>query len=190
MDVKRAIPDMETARELVADGRMWPLVRDFLWGEDVPCEGESLFYDFSNPGPARIMLLDAEVLGRAAKWIGAILYAPQLRRVMDGASVRSLKASLAGVYPEVFSYVAYFRDAPVPRDAGSFAGMAPEEKAAAVVSAGRAVLAGAAKDAPRPVAELFAKKLGGETEPLECDGRFVSMAFKLKFPEAYRLCFS
>ena len=92
MDVKSDMPDIEKARELVSDGRLWPLVRDFLWGADAPCGEGKVFADFSEPGPARIMLLDAATVDKIARWIGVVVYSRQLGAITDGPGVRALKA--------------------------------------------------------------------------------------------------
>ena len=57
-----------------------------------------------------MLLLDGATLVSMAEWIGALVLADQLRRVMDGKAVRELKESLRGVYPEVFGYTAYFKN--------------------------------------------------------------------------------
>ena len=189
MDVKSAMPDMEKARELVSDGRLWPLVRDFLWRAEASCGDEKIFADFSEPGPARIMLLDAATIDKIARWIGVVVYARHLGAITDGASVRALKSALPGAYPEVFAYTAYFKNVPAAPKAGEFAGLSPDERAEVVAEAGRSILLGAVKDSPAAVLEAFCGKLG-QAEPIESDAKFISTALKLRFPEAYRLCFS
>ena len=190
MDVKSDMPDIEKARELVSDGRLWPLVRDCLWGADAPCGEGKVFADFSEPGPARIMLLDAATIDKIARWVGVVVYSRQLGAITDGPGVRALKAALPGAYPDVFSFTAYFRNVPAAPKAGEFPRLAPDERVEAVIAAGRSVILGAVcKDCPAPVLAAFTAKLG-PAEPVESDSRFISTALKLKFPEAYRLCFS
>ena len=190
MDVKSDMPDIEKARELVSDGRLWPLVRDFLWGADAPCGEGKVFADFSKAGPARIMLLDAATIDKIARWVGVVVYSRQLGAITDGPGVRALKAALPGAYPDVFSFTAYFRNVPAAPKAGEFPRLAPDERVEAVIAAGRSVVLGAVcKDCPAPVLAAFTAKLG-PAEPVESDSRFISTALKLKFPEAYRLCFS
>ena len=118
MDVKSDMPDIEKARELVSDGRLWPLVRDFLWGADAPCGEGKVFADFSEPGHARIMLLDAATIDKIARWVGVVVYSRQLGAITDGPGVRALKAALPGAYPDVFSFTAYFKNVPAAPKAG------------------------------------------------------------------------
>ncbi len=130
--------DMDGARSLVGNAALWPRVRDFLW-DFAPQVHESwldgqaaqwlaggsprvkryildslgvepCFHAFPGEDGSRILLLDPATLGSVARWLGALYCAEPLRKVMDGATVRALKAAFAGVYPEVFGYTAYFKD--------------------------------------------------------------------------------
>ena len=71
---------------------------------------EPCFHDFPKDDGSRLLLLDGTMLLEIAKWFGALACANVLRRITDGATVRSLKVALHGVYPEVFGYTAYFKE--------------------------------------------------------------------------------
>ena len=65
---------------------------------------EPCFHIFPKEDGSRLLLLDGATLESIAKWLGALACADTLRRVTDGATVRELKNSLHGVYPEVVGY--------------------------------------------------------------------------------------
>ena len=69
---------------------------------------EPCFHTFPKDDFSRILLLDGATLESVIKWLGALACAGTLRHVTTGAAVRELKASLPGIYPEVFGYTAYF----------------------------------------------------------------------------------
>ena len=89
------------ARELIANDRLWPKVRDYL-------AAGGAFECFPPSDPARLKLLDEATRQAIGHWIEAIALAEQWRKVVDGAAVREIKAAHAEVYPEVFRYTAYF----------------------------------------------------------------------------------
>ncbi len=127
---------MEDARALVGEVKLWPRVRDFLWDfapqvheswlepnqlslKDSPrvkryildsLGVEPCFHTFPKEDGSRILLLDGATLESTAKWLGALACAESLRRVTSGEVVRELKSKLRGIYPEVFSYTAYFKE--------------------------------------------------------------------------------
>ena len=214
---------IDDARALVADEALWPRMRDFLWdftpqihaswleGLDIP-EGTAgnrrvkayvlsslgvapCFHPFPKDDWSRLLLLDGATLEAIAKWLGAIVFADDLRRVMDGATVRALKASLAGVYPEVFGFTSYFSGIDLRRgdDAAAQGGDAPT--AEDVVSTGLAMIAALLASLPEAVGTRLKLKLPKDiraSAPLrlkpEACGKALAKLLKLKFPEAYKLC--
>ena len=153
---------------------------------------EPFFHDFPQDDWSRLALLDGATLLEIAKWLGALACADGLRRVTDGATVRELKASLRGIYPEVFSFTAYFTGLDLAsknaKDAKS-----PES----VVAVGLGLLFTLSGASPAPVAGRLRLKfpknlcdlcvLCGEKER-PAAGVAVKKLLKLKFPEAYSLC--
>ena len=93
--------DLNEARALIEDERLWPLVRDrFLES------GEFRSYP---PGDLRrIELLPQETRDGIDRWLEALVRAPKWRTVLDGEKVKALRADYPGVYPEVFRYEPYF----------------------------------------------------------------------------------
>lgn len=203
--------DMDKARELVADRSLWPRVRDFLWDfapqihaswrEELAIPAnldtprirryvlDSLgvtpcFHDFPKADGSRLLLLDASTLELIAQWLGALAGADSLRLVTDGATVRELKKSLPGVYPEVFGYTAYFKLPPRPGKTGD-----------EVAAAGYAMLFSALAGLPEPLQARLRLKLPRricDSNGKQGDGptplATVQKLLKLKFPEAYALC--
>lgn len=93
--------DLNEARALVNDERMWPLVRDaFL------ASGE--FKTYPKGDLRRIGLLDEETRTAIDRWTFALAHAEEWKRILDGERVRKLKAEYPGVYPEVFRLAPYF----------------------------------------------------------------------------------
>lgn len=210
-----SVIDIESARALVADGALWPRVRDFLW-DFAPCVHPTrlaaigmdkapvqssrvrryildvlgvkpFFHDFPAEDLSRLALLDGATLENLVKWMGALACAPSLRMVMDGARVRALKSSFAGVYPEVFSFTAYFPGAALD-DVKDAASLAPDD----VAAAGFSLLLAYMEGAPRAVVERMLLKLplgfqADKQRPSPPRARLVKL-LKLKFPEAYALC--
>lgn len=213
---------IDDARALVADEALWPRMRDFLWdftpqihaswleGLRIP-DGTAhsqriktyvlsslgvapVFHSFPKGDWSRLLLLDGATLEAIAKWLGAIVLADDLRRVMDRATVRALKASLSGVYPEVFGFTAYFSGIDLKRkDAETRGEGAPS--AENVVSTGLSMID--ALLAPLPEALVSRLKLKLPKDPSapaplrlkpEACGKALAKLLKLKFPEAYKLC--
>ena len=226
--------DMEAARSLVANGQLWPLVRDFLWDfapqvhvswlDGLEIDGAKLetgsldlssprvksfilkalgvepcFHSFPNGDWSRLLLLGAPALESIAKWLGALACAESLRCVTDGATVRSLKAGFAGVYPEVFSYTAYFSR----MDFGGIAAKSADE----VLSAGCKLLLSAFAALPSCLVSRIRFKFPKDSSfasimsrPIPEKGKsdrrrgfmdnLISKLLKLRFPEVYSLCCS
>jgi len=213
---------IDDARALVADEALWPRMRDFLWdftpqihaswleGLRIP-DGMAhsqriktyvlsslgvapVFHSFPKGDWSRLLLLDGATLEAIAKWLGAIVLADDLRRVMDGATVRALKASLSGVYPEVFGFTAYFSGIDLKRkDAETRGEGAPS--AENVVSTGLSMIDALLAPLPEALVSRLKLKLPKDTSapaPLrskpEACGKALAKLLKLKFPEAYKLC--
>lgn len=151
---------------------------------------EPFFHAFPKDDGSRLALLDGATLLEIAKWLGALAFAPALRRVTDGATVRALKAELAGVYPDVFSFTAYF---------GELKGGNPETErpeAGSVVPSGMAMLLSALPDVPPLVSRLKFKLPKPLAERLPAPGlrpptlnpKTIPKLLKLRFPEAHSLC--
>ena len=210
---------IDEARALVADRALWPRVRDFLWDfapqvhpswvEDLPHVSglmssprvrryvldslgvEPCFHPFPKDDGSRILLLDGETLESVAKWLGALACVESLRRVTSGEVVRGLKASLPGIYPDVFGYTMYFRDlaAKNAKDA---------KTADEVLAAGLGILASAVTGVSEPLASRLKFKIPknlcdlcvpcGEKETSSIAFPTILKLLKLKFPEAYKLC--
>lgn len=203
--------DISTARELVSDRVLWPLVRDFLWDFApqihpswlegfspverkvdswilrelgvVPC-----FHTFPKGDLSRLMLVDGGTLMEISRWLGAISCAGRLRRITGGAAVRALKGALPGVYPGVFAYTMYFRQM---ADEGGSGEVSPDE----VVATGVAMLKSYAAKLQEPLKRRFALKLpkpGDGVAASDVDGRppiNLQLLLKLRFPEVHSLCF-
>jgi len=209
---------MEDARTLVGDTKLWPRVRDFLWDfapqihaswlDDLTISAslremksprvkryileslgvEPCFHAFPKEDGSRILLLDGATLESAAKWLGALACAESLRRVTSGEVVRELKSKLRGIYPEVFNYTAYFKDL----DSRGGAEARSEDIVAEVVANGYGLLFSAFSKLPASVVSRakfkLPKDLRVSASPREIDLPVVLKLFKLKFPEAYKLC--
>ena len=151
---------------------------------------EPCFHDFPKEDGSRLLLLDGATLLEVAKWLGALACAPELRRVTDGATVRALRASLPGVYPEVFGYTAYFGEfssvCAAPGDAE------PQEAGERVLRTGHGILVSALSRLPSPLvsrlAFKFPKDLRSSAPACEMKHPTVLKLLKLKFPEAHSLC--
>ena len=213
---------MEDARALVGDAKLWPRVRDFLWDfapqvheswlepkqlslRDSPrvkryildsLGVEQCFHAFPKDDGSRILLLDGATLESAAKWLGALACAESLRRVTSGEIVRELKAKLRGIYPEVFSYTAYFKENDFQRRDAETQRLEDE-----VVSTGYNMLFSAIAGLPASLVSRLKLKLPKslcdlcvsaplrlEERPSQTNLSAVLKLFKLKFPEAYKLC--
>ena len=156
---------------------------------------EPCFHTFPKEDGSRILLLDGATLESAAKWLGALACAESLRRVTSGEVVRELKSKLRGIYPEVFGYTAYFKENDFQRrDAETLSAQRISED-------GCKMLFSVLSELPEPLIRRMKLKFPkGLCElcvsaPLRLKERSsqinlsaVLKLFKLKFPEAYKLC--
>lgn len=176
--------DLDQARSLIRDERLWPLVAAFLWdfpslldpgrrkqtlapladafppADDTPRLRALLmerlglapcFHDFPANDGSRLLLLPAPDYLLTATWLGALAHADDLRKVMDGAGVRELKAALPGAYPDLFRYTGYFhawRDKLAAAAATAPAAKA-EELASRIPTLGLRILATILRDLPQ-----------------------------------------
>ena len=152
------------------------------------------FHDFPQDDWSRLALLDGATLLEIAKWLGSLACAEELRRVTDGATVRELKSSLRGIYPEVFSFTAYFTGLDLAAKNAKDAKF-PE----GVVAAGLGLLFALSGASPAPVADRLRLKLPKKLCDLcvlcgengrSAAGAAVKKLLKLRFQEAYSLCCS
>lgn len=109
------------------------------------------FHTFPADDGSRLLLLPAADYLLTATWLGALAHAEDLRKIMDGAGVRALKAALPGVYPDLFRYTGYFH---AWRDRLSAAAAADPAKkadglAARIPALGLRILATILRDLPR-----------------------------------------
>ena len=229
--------NIDEARELVADQKLWPRVRDFLWDfapsiHESWIEGmfgslevskfwdrqtsklpsiqtsrhlkkallaslgvEPCFHTFPKDDGSRLLLLDGATLESMAKWMGALACAEQLRRVTDGTTVRSLKAALPGIYPEVFGFAAYFGKWRMENGEWKIEG----DAGAGICRLGRQILFSILSSLPAPLLRRLELKLPKDSlvgvpasdgnSPFSIfNFQFVSKLLKLRFPEAYALC--
>lgn len=141
---------------------------------------------------SRLLLLDGATILAVVKWAGAIASSDQLRRVTDGATVRSLKATLPGVYPDVFGFTAYFTKWKMENAKCKMGGDV-------VCRIGYRILFSVLKDLPQPLLHRLELKLPkdlqgeddesfGDFKFSTFDFTFVSKLLKLRFPEAFTLC--
>jgi len=170
---------------------------------------EPCFHAFPKGDWSRLLLLDGDTLVAIAKWLGALVCADDLRRVMDGKAVRELKADLAGVYPEVFMYTAYFKEWKSGKveewKSGKVekwkSGKAEERKMSDVVAEiGCEMLFSAVSELPDCLVRRLALRLPNfQASPATPPSRGSDLPqfnfsaslprlLKLKFPEAYSLC--
>ena len=93
--------DLNAARDLVNDERLWPRVRDaFL--------ASGTFRTYPKGDVRRVELLDDDTRREIGRWLKGLEKAAEWRKILDGAKVRELKATYPGVYPDVFRYLPYF----------------------------------------------------------------------------------
>ena len=157
---------------------------------------EQCFHAFPKEDGSRILLLDGATLESAAKWLGALACAESLRRVTSGEIVRELKSKFRGIYPEVFGYTAYFKENDFQRRDAETQRLEDE-----VVSTGYNMLFSAIAGLPASLVSRLKLKLPKSlcdlcvSAPLRLKERSsqinlsaVLKLFKLKFPEAYKLC--
>lgn len=157
---------------------------------------EPCFHAFPKDDGSRLLLLDGETLASVAKWLGALACAESLRRVTSGAVVRELKATLPGVYPEVFGFAEYFRKLKV-EDAKCTAEGNVGERIARV---GVSLLLALVGQLPKPLRDRLRFKLPKDLSSDDDPGPRLStpnfqlstlqLLLKLRFPEAYKLCCS
>ena len=167
---------------------------------------EPCFHAFPQDDGSRLLLLDGATLLAIAKWLGALACANVLRRTTDGATVRSFKASLQGVYPEIFGYTAYFKGME------KFGGLVAEWLDGAdggrkldgdlVIAIGVAFLDDTLAHLPAALLKRFRLKLPKALPPrpslpfpqlsghLTTQPLNLQLLLKLRFPEAYALCSS
>ena len=156
---------------------------------------EPCFHTFPKEDGSRILLLDGATLESAAKWLGALACAESLRRVTSGEVVRELKSKLRGIYPDVFGYTAYFKESDFQRrDAETLSAQRISED-------GCKMLFSVLSELPEPLIRRMKLKFPKSLcdlcafAPLRLKERSsqtslsaVLKLFKLKFPEAYKLC--
>lgn len=94
---------IDEARELV-NGPLWSKVRDVFLATGT-------FVVYAKGDPRRLEYLDGEIRKEIELWLKAIPKAEGWRTVIDGKTVRQLKAEYPGVYPEILRYLPYFADA-------------------------------------------------------------------------------
>ena len=171
---------------------------------------EPCFYSFPVGDGSRLLLLDAPTLDRVARWLGVLSSAAELRTVTDGTVVRALKAAFPGVYPDAFSFLAYFqkemKEWKLPSlqsglEKTEDRAQRAEQWVAYVLSRGYALLAGYVSALPAPLLRRLRLKLPVQT-PFPADlaqdagvdavtlRAVIEKLFKFKFPEAHQLCFS
>jgi hypothetical protein len=92
---------LEEARSLVANAALWPKVREYL-----ARGGDCVL--FPRGAKSRLKLVDGETRARIDLWVKALAQCDAWKSIVDGETVRALKAEYPGVYPEVFRYSAYF----------------------------------------------------------------------------------
>ena len=172
----RDMPD----RSLVANPRVKRYILESLGIGPV-------FHAFPKDDFSRIALLDGKTVLDVVKWLGAIACADSLRSVTKGSEVRALKASLPGVYPEVFGFTAYFSGLDLAVD-----GADPVEAGAKLLCS---ALAGLDEALMRRIALKLPKALEGAMDgrgalasKRDDSRKAINKLLKLKFPEAYKLC--
>ena len=158
---------------------------------------EPCFHPFPSTDSSRLLLLDSATLVSIAHWLGALASADALRRVTRGPDVASLKSALPGVYPAVFSYTAYFSKSSLP----SSSDPAPS----ALQSLGFSLLHATLAHLPPPLLHRLRLKLpatiseqsfrppaavSNDSTVKRSNGQTVKLLLKLRFPEAFSLCFS
>ena len=156
---------------------------------------EPCFHAFPKEDGSRLLLLDAATLESLVRWLGALACAEELRKITDGATVKTLKAALPGVYPDVFGYTAYFSKNDFKRRDAETLGI--EE----IQACGSGILLSAVTNLPAALYLRFKMKLPRQLCGL-CDSATLRLKdrptptalsailklLKLKFPEAYSLC--
>lgn len=156
---------------------------------------EPFFHNFPKDDWSRVALLEGATLLEIAKWLGALACAEELRRVTDGATVRQLKSAFRGIYPEVFSFTAYFTGLDLSANKANGAKL-PDD----VLATGLGLLVAQLDACPPALVSRLKFKFpsslvsrlpdcGHETRDARRAGAFKKL-LKLKFQEAYSLCCS
>lgn len=179
----REAPNLQTS---------WRIKKFFLDSLGVaPC-----FHAFPKDDGSRLLLLDGATLESVAQWLGALACADALRRVTSSATVRELKATLPGVYPEVFGYTAYFGKLKVEKS--GVEKVTPQS----IMDTGVASLFSFVSHLPQPLLQRLTLKLPRTLQPgnLETsellnfstsqplNRQLLLKLLKLRFPEAHSLC--
>ena len=93
--------DLNEARDLLDKSELWTRVRDaFLQ--------TGSFHNYPSGDLRRLELLAADERAEIDRWLEGVEKAAEWRCTVDGAKVRELKKTHAGVYPEVPRYEMYF----------------------------------------------------------------------------------
>ena len=149
------------------------------------------FHAFPKDDWSRLLLLDGTTLESIVKWLGALACADELRRVTAGATVRELKSSLPGIYPEVFGYMMYFKGIDFQRKGDDANGCGVQD----VISAGVSILVSLLDSLPASLVSRLKFKLPKDLcasaslrLKQETCVKVLAKLLKLKFPEAYKLC--
>ena len=150
---------------------------------------EPCFHPFPSDDLSRLLLLDSSTLVSIAHWLGALASADALRRVTRGTDVAALKTALPGVYPAVFSYAPYFAKSARPP--------ATDPTPSAILANGFSLLHSALSHLPSPLLHRLSLKLPKDTLPdlpsstiKPSNHQTIKLLLKLRFPEAFSLCFS
>ena len=161
---------------------------------------EPAFHTFPADDLSRLLLLDSSTLESIALWLGALSSADALRRVTDSATVRALKTALPGIYPDLFSYTAYFAKLLPPTST--------DTTPSAIRALGFTLLYAPLSTLPSPLLHRLHLKLPSDAPaPLSNDPTpqrsndptiqrsnddptTIKLLLKLRFPEAHSLCFS
>ena len=156
---------------------------------------EPCFHIFPKDDGSRLMLLDGATLELIVKWLGALACAEYLRKVTDGAVVRSLKTALSGVYPDVFGYTAYFKGKDFQHRDAETQSLIDE-----ILACGFEMLLSSVSDLPSSLVSRLKFKLPKslcdsamlrlKERPSQTTLPVILKLLKLKFPEAYSLCCS
>ena len=211
---------IEEAREMIANGALWTRARELLWNfapqihpswlEPLGIDARMLaasdhirswvleslgvepcFHTFPKEDWSRLVLLDGATLLEICKWFGVIACSDSLRQIMDGATVRSLKAALPRVYPDAFGFTVYFKSLKAPKvDIPSGDALAED-----VIATGYRILLKLVSPLDARLVKRFMMKLPksfAALKPMDVKPSAVNITLllKLKFPEAYRLCCS
>ena len=160
---------------------------------------EPCFHTFPPTDLSRLLLLDSDTLVSISLWLGALSTADALRRVTRGPEVAALKTALPGIYPNLFSYTAYFAKHLPPTSS--------DPAPSAIRTLGFTLLHSSLSHLPAPLLRRLHLKLPSDapappsndstTEQSNDstiqrlnDPTTLKLLLKLRFPEAHALCFS